>query len=178
VSLRNDDTFVCAGAVVTMDVPDYAMVVGNPARQKGWMSRHGVFVGIHRHLPPPFERGGKLAFPGPGRYVVESNGEKQSDGTDYRLDGPRMKTAARRELSQFIVSDPRICGGKPTFIGTRVTVADVLADVQRGLSWDFICYRWGDGKISKDAIAEAVQLARRALLDADGHLAQETAAAA
>jgi UDP-2-acetamido-3-amino-2,3-dideoxy-glucuronate N-acetyltransferase len=32
--------FVAAGAVVTKDVPDYALVMGNPARQRGWMSRH------------------------------------------------------------------------------------------------------------------------------------------
>ena len=33
--------FVGAGAVVTKSVPDYALVVGNPARQIGWMSRYG-----------------------------------------------------------------------------------------------------------------------------------------
>lgn len=33
--------FVAAGAVVTRDVPDYALVMGNPARQHGWISRHG-----------------------------------------------------------------------------------------------------------------------------------------
>ncbi len=33
--------FVAAGAVVTKDVPDYALVAGTPARQIGWMSRHG-----------------------------------------------------------------------------------------------------------------------------------------
>jgi UDP-2-acetamido-3-amino-2,3-dideoxy-glucuronate N-acetyltransferase len=38
--------FISAGAVVAKDVPDYALMVGVPARQHGWMSRHG-----HRLTP-------------------------------------------------------------------------------------------------------------------------------
>lgn len=33
--------FIGAGSVVTKNVGDYALMLGNPARQKGWMSRHG-----------------------------------------------------------------------------------------------------------------------------------------
>ncbi|RMG06277.1 MAG: N-acetyltransferase [Acidobacteria bacterium] len=39
--------FIAAGAVVRTDVPDYALMVGVPAVQKGWMSRHGY------QLTPP-----------------------------------------------------------------------------------------------------------------------------
>lgn len=35
---------VGAGAVVTSDVPDFAVVVGNPARRTGWVGRAGQFL--------------------------------------------------------------------------------------------------------------------------------------
>ncbi|MFW5960490.1 MAG: acyltransferase [Chitinivibrionales bacterium] len=33
--------FIAAGAVVTKDVPDYALILGVPGKQRGWVSRHG-----------------------------------------------------------------------------------------------------------------------------------------
>ena len=40
-----DYSFVGAGAVVTKNIPDFALVAGNPARQLGWMSRAGERLG-------------------------------------------------------------------------------------------------------------------------------------
>jgi len=59
--------FVGAGAVVNHDVPDHALMVGVPARQVGWMSRHGE----------------RLALPLSG----EAEAVCPATGTRYRLRG-------------------------------------------------------------------------------------------
>ena len=67
-----------------------------------------------------------------------------------------------KELGKYIVADPEICHGKPTFRGTRIFVKDVLEMVAEGMSWDSIIRKWR-GSITKEAISEAVLLASESL---------------
>jgi UDP-2-acetamido-3-amino-2,3-dideoxy-glucuronate N-acetyltransferase len=46
-----EHAFVGAGAVVSRDVPAFALVVGVPARRIGWMSRHGERLALPAHAP-------------------------------------------------------------------------------------------------------------------------------
>jgi uncharacterized protein (DUF433 family) len=80
----------------------------------------------------------------------------------------------RIELGRFIVADPKICHGKPTYKGTRIMVWQVLAMLERGESWDYIRNAW-PGRVSDKAIAETIRLARTSLLDEHGRLAKEPA---
>ncbi len=72
-------------------------------------------------------------------------------------------SAQSRLIGRYVVADPKVCHGKPTFRGTRVLVADVLDQVASGMAWETIVEEW-NGRVSREAIREAVQLASEALL--------------
>ena len=80
---------------------------------------------------------------------------------------PARVRRAVMELGLYIVCDPRVCHGKPTMRGTRVLVADVLEQVEAGLSPAEICRQWY-GWIVPEAVAEAVRLARTHFIKATG----------
>lgn len=62
-----EHAFVGAGSVINRDVPAFALMVGVPGRQAGWMSRHG------ERLPLPVKGNGEAVCAHTGdRYVVEN----------------------------------------------------------------------------------------------------------
>ncbi len=64
--------FIGAGAVVNQDVPDFALVVGMPARQVGWMSKHGLGL--------QFDENGRATCEATGEeYVLENGVCKEAD---------------------------------------------------------------------------------------------------
>ena len=74
-----------------------------------------------------------------------------------------MKAKASRirrriELGRHIVADSKICGGQPTFKGTRIMVWLVLEQLDRGLTWQEIVREW-DGRVSEEAIGESIAIA-------------------
>ncbi|MBM3755297.1 MAG: DUF433 domain-containing protein [Acidobacteria bacterium] len=76
---------------------------------------------------------------------------------------PRAKQPVKW-FGRYIVSDPEICHGSPTFHGTRILVADVLEQVAEGQPWEAISEEWR-GAVKPAAIAEAVRIANQAFAD-------------
>jgi uncharacterized protein (DUF433 family) len=70
----------------------------------------------------------------------------------------------KKTLGRYVIADPEICHGKPTFLGTRIMVEQVLRQVAKGMTWNAIVREWG-GHVSQEAISEAVELARRAFVE-------------
>lgn len=64
----------------------------------------------------------------------------------------------RIELGRHIVADSAICGGQPTFKGTRIMVWIVLEQLERGLTWAEVSREW-NGRVVEEAIAEAIAIA-------------------
>jgi len=61
--------FIGAGAVVRGDVPDYALMLGVPASQRGWMSRHGY------RLPSPDDDGLMVCPESGWHYHLDNSGD-------------------------------------------------------------------------------------------------------
>jgi UDP-2-acetamido-3-amino-2,3-dideoxy-glucuronate N-acetyltransferase len=95
--------FVAAGSVVTRDVPDYALVVGNPARRRGWMSRHGI------PLQPAAD--GLMTCPESGlRYRLTESGVRC---VDLDEDAPLPEGLSIGTRSYHDVKASNISGGAP-----------------------------------------------------------------
>lgn len=90
--------------------------------------------------------------------------------------GKRTISKKRELMGRYIVADPKICHGKPTFRGTRIMVWQVLEQISAGMAWESIAEEW-EGSIKIEAIAEAVKLAERAFLDHAHEYVFERAAA-
>jgi uncharacterized protein (DUF433 family) len=67
-------------------------------------------------------------------------------------------------IGRYIVTDPKICHGRPVFRGTRIMVEQVLEQVTMGTAWEAIVEEWRRN-VSTDAIVEAVRMAKQAFID-------------
>jgi UDP-2-acetamido-3-amino-2,3-dideoxy-glucuronate N-acetyltransferase len=93
--------FVGAGSVVTKSVPDFGLVVGNPAHQVGWMSRHG-----HRLNSP------------------DSNGMMRCPETGYRYEEVEPGVVRCLDLDEEAPLPPELSVGAKSYKQLKEEVKD------------------------------------------------------
>lgn len=87
--------FIGAGTVVTSDVPDYALILGNPGKQKGWMTRHG-------HRFSHIEAGQILVCPESGlRYTLNEHQQLYCLDLDEEAPLPQDLQVGTKSYSDF-----------------------------------------------------------------------------
>lgn len=86
---------IAAGATVTHNVPDYALVMGCPAKQVGWVSRHG-----HRLQNPDSD--GIMICPESGmRYRTNQNGNLINLDLDEEITLPEGMCTGKKSYREF-----------------------------------------------------------------------------
>ncbi|MHC4131891.1 MAG: acyltransferase [Planctomycetota bacterium] len=87
--------FIGAGAVVSKNVPDYALMTGVPVKQAGWMSRHGL------RLPEPDPEGVMICAESGYRYKELGSGVLKCLDLDEEAPLPADKAAAKGSYKDF-----------------------------------------------------------------------------
>lgn len=75
----------------------------------------------------------------------------------------RKRTQERIEVGRYLVSDPNVCHGQLTFIGTRILVETILSYLAAGRPIEWILAEWP--RLSREAVQEAMQMATAVLLE-------------
>jgi|SRR5690625_3350097 len=86
--------FIGAGTVVTKDVPDYALILGNPGKQKGWMSRHG-------HILKDTDENGVMTCPESGYEYKFNEGALRCLDLDEESPLPESLSSGTRAYNSF-----------------------------------------------------------------------------
>ena len=87
--------FIAAGAVVAKNVPDYALIIGVPGRQRGWISRHGI------RLPEPDSEGFMLCPESGYRYREIEPGVIRCVDLDENKPLPPEKAVGKKTYDEF-----------------------------------------------------------------------------
>ena len=128
------------------------------------LERHSDQVGV-RSAGSPNTPGTRSASPIPAHDIIyrESNPVKMLNGRRLVRETRGGEPYEYYALGEYVVVAPGVCGGRPTFKGTRLEVQVILDLIAADWSQERILQEYRDSGITAPAIAEVVRLAADAL---------------